>query len=500
MEIQKKQEKPDQSETLRRAVWLLVAIGGMAAVLALDISPSLSPLGQAMLAVLIFSVTIWVSGAVGFAESSLYVIVVMALLAAFTPDPAKAGSLLGSRQGLLMALSGFDSDAWAQVTAAFFIASAAKLTGLGDRLGLWVMSLVGTGPYRMLAGVLAMCYVMELFIPSPTGVVVLVVALLQKVMEVNGIRRGSNLAKGMMLAVAFGTATASIGILTSNAPAIQTANLIAEATGREISWLRWFLYGEPFGIALGLVLYGLILLLFPPGRDYIPSRPESMKRQLSAMGPMSGPEKRLLTVLSAAILLWASSGLLHPLNNSTVAIMAAAAIFLPGMGIGDWREVSRQVDWGVLMLYGTSVSMGQWLLKSGAASWVANNTLVAMGLHQLPPVVSITLLVAVFSIFALFFSARAAAVAALVPTAIGFAASFPGGPANLAGISLISFYTLQTAAILPMHHPMAMVTYATGNFTSREMGLVGVFMILFQIVLTALFISTYWRLTGLLGF
>lgn len=479
-------------------IWMVVAACGMLAVLTWDFSPSLSPLGHTMLAVLLFAMIIWVTGAVGFAESSLYVIAAMGLLVAFTPDPAHPGNFLGSKQGLVMALSGFGSDAWVLVTSAFFIAAAAKITGLGDRLGLWVIGRVGTGPRQMLAAVLIMCYVMELFIPSPTGVAVLVVALLQRVMEICRVERGSNLAKGMMLAVTFGTATASVGVLTSCAPAIQTASLIVEATGKEISWLRWFYYGEPFGIVLGLALLLLILLLFPPEKRTGQVSSEMVRREVDRLGPLAGAEKRLLLVLTAAILLWATSGTLHPISNSTVAILAAAAVFFPGMGIGNWREIAGHIDWGIIMLYGASVSLGQWLLKSGAAEWVANHTLVAMGLNRLPYIISVMLLTAVFGMFALAFSARAAAVAALVPTALGFAVSLPGASANLVSIALVSFYAIQTAAILPMHHPMAMIAYSTGNFNSREMGTLGVLFMMIQIVLTGLFITTYWSLTGLI--
>lgn len=480
-----------------RLGWLMVAILLMLIVLFWDPPSSLNPLGHTMLAILVFAMTIWVSGAVGFAESSFYVIAVMGLLVAFTPDPANIHTLLGSRQGIVMALSGFDSDAWLQVTTAFIIASAVKITGLGDRLGLWLISVSGSGPRQMLAGVLLMCYVMELFIPSPTGVAVLMVALLQRVMAICCVDRGSGLAKGMMLMVAYGTAVASVGVLTSSAPAIQTAGLIFETTGRDITWLRWFLYGEPFGLALGLVLYILILLMFPLEKSSFTNQKENIRQQLSLMGPMVGRERRLLVLLLATIMLWTTGGILHGLGSSIVSALAACAIFLPGMGIGDWRKLSGNVDWGILMLYGSSVSLGQWLLKSGAASWVANNTLVALGLHRLPPYLAVIALIAVFGVFALAFSARAAAVAALVPTAIGFAASLSGSFANAAVIALISFYMIQTAAILPMHHPMAMVTYATGNFSAREMGSLGAIFMILQVALIYVFMLTYWKWVGL---
>lgn len=482
----------------KQGMYLFTAVVLMLVTLKSNFPPSLSPTGHAMISVLVFAMVLWVTEAVGFSESCIYLIAAMSFVVAFTPDPADPGKLIGLKQGLNMALSGLNSDAWIMVMAAFFIAAAVNITKLGQRIGLTVLHIIGSGPKQILISVLVMSYTMMFFIPSPTGIAALIMAVLMDLTAACGIDRRSNLAKGMMLAMAYGTATGSIGLLTSNAPAIQTAAFVAEATKQEISWLQWFIYGEPFGILLALVLYALIVFLFPPEKGDEEPRRNLIKAKLAALGPLTGEEKRLLAILTLAIGLWASGGTVHQINNSAVSIMVVAAIMMPGVGVGSWKSLSLHVDWGILMLYGTSVSLGQWLLKSEAAGWMADNTLAAMGVQNLPFFLLILTTGLLFGLFALFFSARAAAAAAIIPTAIGFIQGVEGLQIHPWGYAVMCYYLIQTVAILPMHHPMAMLAYSTETFTPREMVKIGVPFMIIELILLAVMASTYWKWTGLL--
>ena len=54
---------------------------------------------------------------------------------------------------------------------------------------------------------------------------------------------------------------------------------------------------EPFGILLGLVLYVLILFLFPPEKGNEEARRNLLKEKLAALSSLTGEEKRLLVDL-----------------------------------------------------------------------------------------------------------------------------------------------------------------------------------------------------------
>jgi len=179
-----------------------------------------------------------------------------------------------------------------------------------------------------------------------------------------------------------------------------------------------------------------------------------------------------------------------------VAILAVVAIFFPGLRVATWKELVNKVNWGTLMLFGAAISLGIWLLKSGAAAWVAKNTIITLGVDKWPFLLMIGAGGLFFALFSLAFSARSAAVAALVPTAIGFAQSLNLPGLSVWGMTLILYYTIQFAVIIPVNTPMSMVAYSTDTFSSDEMLKVGVPLMIIAVLLMILFSATYWHWVG----
>ena len=467
---------------LRRAVGITLAFIVLIVFQSIHFPSTLTPVGHALLTVMLFMLVIWVSEAVGYAASSFFLIASLTLLVAFSPESANPGKLVGTKVALGMALSGFSSEAWVLVVCALFLASAIEVTGLGQRIGLFILSHVGAKPKRVLFGVLLMAFILTVSI----GII-----------EAFGLDLKSNLSKGMLLLVAFGTGIAGMGILTSGAPPIQTAMYISQATKHDITWLQWAIYGMPFALTMGAVLYYLVLYFFPVGKDELEGGVAVVHEQSAKLGPITTREVKLLIIMLATIFLWATGKVLHPLDPSTVAVLAVVAIFFPGLRVATWKQLAGKVNWGTLMLFGAAISLGIWLLKSGAAAWVAKNTIIAMGVDKWPLLLMIAAGGLFFAIFALAFSARSAAVAALVPTAIGFAQGINIPGVSVWGMSLIFYYTIQFSVIIPVNTPMSMVAYSTDTFSSDEMMKVGIPLVIIAILIMVIFSATYWHWMGL---
>lgn len=489
-------KKADNKKT-RKMVGIILAFVVMAIFQSISFPSTLTPMGHALLTTLVFMLVLWVTEAVGYAASSFFLIVSFTFLVAFSPD-AETGKLIGTNNALGMALSGFSSTAWVLVVAALFLSSAIEKSGLGERIGLIILSRMGARPKRVLLGVLIMAFILTVFIPAQAANAALMTAVAMGIIEAFKIERKNNLAKGMLLLVAFGTGIAGMGILTSGAPPIQTAAFIAQATKHQITWLHWALYGMPFALVMGAILYFMVLRMFPVGNEELSGGPELIRRQLTKLGPLTSRERNLLIIMLATIFLWATGNILHPLDSSTVALIAVVAMFFPGIGVATWKEMATKVNWGTLMLFGAAISMGQYLLKSGAAAWVAKNTIIALGVDKWPFLLMIGAGGLFFAIFALAFSARSAAVAALVPTAIGFAQGLTIPGLSVWGLTLILYYTIQFSVILPVNTPMSMVAYSTDTFSSDEMMKLGIPLVIIAVLMMVLFSATYWRWVGVI--
>ncbi len=166
-------------------------------------------------------------------------------------------------------------------------------------------------------------------------------------------------------------------------------------------------------------------------------------------------EKKLLYILLATILAWATEPL-HNIDANSVSVLSVLVLLFPVIGVADWKAVAKKVDLGTIALFGACISMGELLFKTGAATWAANRSLGAMGVTAMRPMmIMIVFAVAIFFV-RLAFASSAAAVSALIPTILGF---------------LLSAKTLQSAHRRHdrrglIHHPVHL--RLTGELTANH--------------------------------
>ncbi|WP_407312255.1 SLC13 family permease [Desulfosporosinus sp. SB140] len=473
---------------------IIVAFLVLVGFLNLPFSHGLTPTGQSLLAVLLFMVVLWVTEAISYSASSIVLMAAIALVVGFTVEK---GKLVGTTAGLNMALSGFGTGTWVLVACALIIAAALGKTGLSQRIGLSVLYLVGARTKRVYLGLSVMCYIFVLVVPAQAAVAVVLTAICMGIIKEYNIANHQNFAKGMLLIVAQGSGIAGLGILTSGAPPLQADRFIALATHHTITWIDWLIYGLPFSIVLFAVLYVLIIKLFPPEMEELEGGREAIRQKLKDMGRMPAKEKRLLVIMVVTVILWATSSI-QPIDNSTVAVLASAAILFPGIGVVSWNEIEKSVNWGTIMLFGAAISLGTYLLQTGAAAWVAKATIGQLGFEHLSVWLILVVVAFAFGIFSLGFSARTAAVAALVPTVIGFAQNLHIAHLNIWGFSLILYYAIQFTAIVPVNDPMAIIAFGSNTFTVKDMIKLSVPLVIISMLLIGLFALTYWHWLGII--
>ncbi|MDL2316295.1 anion permease, partial [Desulfovibrio sp. OttesenSCG-928-A18] len=487
---------------MRNTVLVICALALVAGLLLLPTAEGLSPQGQVLLAVTGGMLILWVTQAVDFSASSFYLIGLMALLCGLADDPTQPGQALGAIKGVKLAMQGFATPAWILVCCALFLAATVDSSGLGKRLSLRLLSLAGTEPRRIVLATLLLTLLLSLIIPSPAANSGLCTVLMLSVVRLLAIPLNSNLAKSIFLITAFGPALSTMMILTAGGGPVQTASFIYQGTGRDISWLEFAMYGAPMCLGCCAALYLLLARLFPLRNETLPEAGQSLREALAQCGPMSRREKSIAVILCITIPLWASAKVLHPVDTSTIAMLAVAAVFCPGVmdkGFAPaWKNLSDKVAWGTMMLFGAVLSLGQALLDSGAAAWLARSTLVRLGMTEWPLLAIIGAGGLLFAIFALAFSARSAAIGALTPTIIGFAQSLPPErQIPVWGLTLVLNYAVQFAILVPANSPMAMIAITSNSFSPRDMLRLSAPLMLAAFALMLLLACTWWPWLGL---
>jgi solute carrier family 13 (sodium-dependent dicarboxylate transporter), member 2/3/5 len=486
--------KPIKSDSRLWALALAVVV--LLAILLAPQQPGLPVAGQRMLAVFGFAVVVWVSEALDYAVSAIVIAALMALLLGISPDPAKPAVLLGTVQGLTLAVSGFSNTALILVAAALFLAAAMTITGLDRRIALLILSQVGARASHVVIGGIVISIVLSFLVPSATARAAAVVPIMMGIVLAFGVDRRSRLAALVMITSVQAIGVWNVGVKTAAAQNLVAIGFIQHMLGRDITWLEWLAAAAPFSIVLTFVLFGVMMVMLPPETREIAGGQDAVKRALAALGPMSGKEKRLLVISLILLCFWATEQILHRLDSATTTTAAVAILFLPGIGVMTWKEAQPRIPWGTVVLFGIGISLGTVLLQTKAASWLAELMVAGFGLDQLGPLAILAVLGAFLIVIHLGFASATALASSLIPIIIAVLQKVQTPGINVIGMTMILQFVISYGFILPVNSPQGMVGYATESFAARDFIRTGVVLAVLAYGLTLVFGATYWRWLG----
>jgi anion transporter len=456
----------------------------------------LPPAGQKMLAILVFSVIVWMTDSVSYPVSAAIILTFMSFLLGISPQVAAPEKLYGTSAALGIALAGFSNSALALVAGALFIAAAMMHTGLDKRIALFVLSKIGAKTNRVLAGVIIVGFILSFFVPSTTARVSCMVPIVMGIIMAFGVEKKSRFAGVMMIATAQADSIWNVGIKTAAAQNMIAVGFIEKQLGYTITWMEWFLAAAPFALLMSIVLYHVLLKIMPPEMDEIEGGQEAVNKAMRELGPMSLNEKKLLSISLILLSFWASEKILHPFDTSSTTIAAIAIMFLPKIGIMTWNDAQPRIPWGTVVLFGVGISLGSALLSTKAAGWMANNLVAMFGLQTMPALMILMVLAAFLIIIHLGFASATALAAAMIPIVISILQSIKTPGINIVGMTMILQYVVSFGFILPVNAPQNMVAYGTGTFEVKDFIKTGIPLTIISYLLVLILGATYWKWIG----
>jgi sodium-dependent dicarboxylate transporter 2/3/5 len=452
----------------------------------------LSASGQRAIAVLMFAVVIWVSEAVSFSVSAPVIVALGGLIVGL--GPGTGGARFGTAKALGMYLEGFASTAVAVVGGALILAAAMKHTGLDRRVALAILRRTGTGARGILAGAILVGIVLAFFVPSTTARVGAVVPIMGGMVAACGLARDSRLAALLMITSAQIASIWNVAVKTAAAQNLVAIGLIQKSMNVNVTWSTWFLNAAPWAVVMTLVLFVVMPKVIPPGTV----DGDGATRELPEMGPMTPAEKRLVAISVTLLAFWVTEGTLHPLDTATSTCVAVALMLLPGIGVLGWDEAERLVPWGTLLLFAVGISIGNVLISTGAAKWVAEVTLTRVGVATMSVIGMIAVLSAFNIVVHLGFASATGLAAALIPIMIAFFTGLQRPDIKPIGMVLVQQFVVSFGFLLPVNSPQNMVAYGSGAFTTRDFLKTGIWITVIGYALLVAMAATYWRWTGLL--
>lgn len=373
------------------------------------------------------------------------------------------------------ALSGFGNTIVWLIFAAFMFTVGYAQTGLGRRIALHLVRLLGHRTLGLGYAVTLADLAFAPFTPSATarsaGTIYPVISHIPQLYGSRPHDGSSRLLGAYLLytalAVSFVTSSMFITGLAPNALAI---TIIEETAGVEISWLQWVIGFAPIGFTL-LVLTPLVLyVIYPPSIRTAPEVPRWAADQIRQMGPITRKEVILLVLVCSALALWiAATDYIDPALTAVLIVLLMVV-----SGVVSWDDVIGQKQaWNVLIWFGTLVTLAAGLSEVGFVGWLAKAT--APAFTRLGLGTAIAALVATFFFLHYFFASITAHTATLLAVFLGVALGIEAiSPTRW---SLLLAYPLGLMGVLTFYSSgQSVIYYASGYVSRRDFWVLGFFM------------------------
>lgn len=479
-DMQHGQDVSRSFEVLLKAVGVPLAIVAAAAIWFDPTPETLSLEGHKALALFGGIFVLYLTEAIPLAIASLLVV------------PAAVLSGITNVRG---ALDGFAASPVYLIVGAFILATAMVKTRLAERITYLILARIGTSPTRITLGVTLVNIVLAFLVPSSTARTAILLPECLSILAIFGCGARSPFAINLLLTLTMTNATIGAGVLTATVPNPVTVEFIAKTSGHTITYGEWLLYGFPPALVMTFFAWWFIQRVFRPEFSTELKEVEATIREnLSSMGRTTSAEWRALAVFTMVTLLWATQGITK-LDTTVVCLLGACLLFLPRFGVIDWNDANKGVSWQVLLVAGGGVSLGDILMKTGAANWLANSIFHALGLAGASALVVIVVVMFIVQFMHVIFVGTTAMATALLPIILAMAGTAGVSPVALAlpagmiigGYPLLMFYNT-----LP-----SILVYGTGKLRVEDFPKVGVVICVVACLLYALCAATWWQWLGL---
>jgi len=302
--------------------------------------------------------------------------------------------------------------------------------------------------------------------------------------------RGSNVGRGIFVTLTY-TAGIFDKMVIAGAASILGRGLIQKMTGIEVYWSQWLLAFLPCVAVTIVVIWRLVLWLYPPEQEALQGGVEFLRDSLEKMGAWSPIEKRALLLMSLAIALWATD-LIHHIPPAVIGIGVGILAGVPGLGILEVEDLKR-LNYLPVFFTAAAISMGEVLLRTNAL-----NSMTAVLFAWMRPWITNMFSLAFVPywtafVYHIFLGNELSMLATSIPPLMSFA--------KAAGIHPLPLGLVWAFAgggkIFVYQSGVMLAGYSYGYFEPKDLLRVGFILTLVESAMLLLIVPFYWPLLGI---
>ena len=346
--------------------------------------------------------------------------------------------------------------------AGLIIAQAFRKHELDKMIAIRVLAMSKGNVKRLLLYLMIITALLGMWMSNTATIALLVPVIITISSEINH-RLDKNYTVMFLLSAGFASSIGSLSTILGSNPNAITAAFLRNVS--DFTFLDWVKIGFPISVVLFIVAYFVILNLFSVKDEKIPITiltKEARKVRLNKN------QRKLLMIFFPTIFLWLFGGELTAFLNlpidfyRTEVIGLSAAILLFVFRVLEWEDV-RRIPWEIFLLVGGGLTLGQVLIDSGTAHFIATKLFSVVSL--LPNSMIIIILVFISILLANFVNNSSATII-LVPVLLDLS---PLLGINQRLLAMTAALATGVAPLTPIAMPAFSIIYGTGKVSRSEM-------------------------------
>jgi len=265
----------------------------------------------------------------------------------------------------------FMNDAVFFIMGSLMLAVAIVSQGLDKRLALGIIRITGNKTWRIVTGFTAISALLSSFMGPHMVTAMMLPVALTLIRFTNKSRKSiRGLTASLLFAIAYGAMFGSIGTPSGGGRNVIMMNYWAEFGSGSLSYIEWIKLVYPM-VLLEIPLAAFIILkTFPPELPVLDTAVRRLSAEVARSGKTTLKQMATLLLFGGVLLGWAFLS-----ENYGLGSIALIGVFLfVAFGLVSWEELSKGTNWGVILLFGATISIGVQMKNTGGAAWLADGS------------------------------------------------------------------------------------------------------------------------------
>jgi len=371
--------------------------------------------------------------------------------------------------------------------AVFFIMGSLMLAvviirqGWDSRIALGILKITGNKTSNIVFGFLSISAILSSFIGEHTvAAIMLPIGMTLIRFTSSDFEKVKNLAAAILFSITYGCLIGSAGTPSGGGRNVIMINYFNQS-GLSLSYFEWMIKIYPFVIIQIPIVAWIIINTFKPEYNILDSSIRKLVIKVAKSRSMTGRNTVTVIIFILVFLGWIFFS--ERFGLGTIALTGVFLYILGGFV--RWNDLSRHTHWGVIILFGATISLGTSIRSTGAALWLADQVIIIFGsMIDTFPFFSDLIVIMITAAMTNILSSSAT-VAVLGPITMNLVPDMMHIGLVTAVSSAFGYFTAVAA-------PACTIVYSSGMIKATDFVRLGARIGLVSILLLMIYINTYW--------